>query len=439
MFFTENGSPREAANDENMSKEINKVRKGNEATVLAYPPAESDVLHSRRRRGNKRKEGQKLDEEPVLTKKYEDDSKLNTEYLKCVGKDIRSIIQPIDSEASQEKDSSAAAQGSSKKECCEVSFKRTDDVDASLPDGQERDSTFSVTLNGDLGTILALFMIIKKSGIKMKDQKWREIISRNPSCRTEELLKSLSILGDTRSCRKGTSNNSKLEVDASEKSAESNSAANDARLSEVNSLPDSSCKSVEDFMMPLDEIQGTDCPSMEIDKILGYLSKVVGFDAFIGPEQSANSSRDNLDAWKESCGEYFADNAIDCTDNSMFENALSCPLMNENLSQPSISLQQSKGTRQHGKKSRLSRKKKVAKKPKKAPRKQGRNSKKQSANLKSIELTGSSQTDYSVFQTIELDSDILTCNKQNEAVNIYDLFNGCFRNHGIQDINGNNI
>jgi len=442
MFFTENGSPREAANDENLSKEMNKARKGNEAKVLAYPPAEADVLHSRRRRGNKRKkEGRNLDEEHVVTNNYEDDSKLNTEYLKNVGKDVRSIIQPIDSEASQEEDSTAAAQGSSKKECFEVSFKRTDDFEAILPDGQERDSTFSVTLNGDLGTILALFTIIKKSGIIMKDEKWREIISRNPNCHTEELLRSLSLLGNTRYCRKGTSNNSTLEVDSSERSTDNNTVGGDEGLSEVDSLPDLSWKFVEDFMMPLNEIPGTDCPSMDIDKILGYLSKVVGFDAFIGPEYSADSSGD---ACKEVCGENVADNTIDCTDNPMFVNASFCPLINENLSTrevspPNISLPQDKGIRQQEKKSRISRTKKVAKRPQRAPGKRSRNSKKQTANLKSTKVAQSSLPESSVFQTIEMDSEIFTSNEQNEAVNIYDLFNGCFRNEGIQDINGNNI
>ena len=451
MFFTENENPKEILNDENLSKKINKLSRPDEVKLMTYPAAEVDVLHSRRRKGNKQKtEHQRSEKDPVVNDRCsvhdenDDDQKtVNIEYFKSVGNDVRDIIQPIDTATSEQEESSSPKNDSTRKECYDLSLETNAEND--LLDSKEKESTFSVTLNGDLNTILAVLMSVKKNGIVLKDPSLREIISRHPSCSANELIRSLSFISNSNTNKGGSECNTEQEGNSKGSSSPNGSSFSDEGFSETNRFPDLSGLIAEDFMMPLDEVSGTKGLTMETDKILGYLSKMVGIDVELNPVSfPSDVGKDTSMIWGESCSEnntdyinYNETNII--IDNTQFSVHENCGT--RKLRSSKVPRSRGKGA-DSGAKSKAAapgRRKRGALGPNRGARKNSRKNKEQNVILESTEVVETSQNKPFVLQTIDIENDILINNDNHETISIYDIINGCLRNDDMQDVNCNNI
>ena len=448
MFFTENENPNEIINDERLSKKIEKLNQADKVRVMTYPAAEVDVLHSRRRRGNTRtNQYQRLQTEQVVIGSNNDEKKVDIEYFENVGNDVRSMIQPLDIGTPQKEDYTPVEHDSSGSGCPEPIINSDVDAKKVLLDGQDKGSTFSITLNGDLSTILAVLLSVKKKGVAVKNQSLREIISRHPSCSANDLPRCLGLInkrkGKKRKGSKRTKNTVRTRKDNFSPDSDS---LNNGGSSETNELPKLPSSNAEVHRTPPEE--EPKCVTIETEKILGYLSKMVGIDMDLGTEQLLpDISSDTAMIWEELCSGITTE-CIDCTDNNAgTEDTPSGRSLNgkrrtKNSRPSKASNPRVKNTKDKIQKSGASvsiGRKKGGQSTRKGVKKGSRKSKKHNVILDSTEVVETSQNKRFTFQTIDINNDILMNKESYEAVNIYDIINGYLRNEDILDINCNNI
>ena len=314
MFFTDKENPSdEVLSDLKGTKRKRTLHQPGQAKVLTYPEAKEEVLNSRRRAKKQARESK--NRRTNISKMGDDEveKEIDVEYFKNIGRDVQNIIKSIDFGCRGPKDSLENSETGK----FELSFKNAENPNESCAYGQGEGSTYSVTLNGDLSTILAVFMALKKSGITLEDRSLREIISRNTSCSANDIFKGLSLIGNTANRSKGDGGNGGRNDE--ESSEESCSSVKDEGFSETidNVLPDFPASFPGDFMIPLNETLQEKGIQIEAGKILEFLSKIVDSDVEFNSEPQENLGQESNSMNKNSTFVWEEGSSLGCTKNQM--------------------------------------------------------------------------------------------------------------------------
>ena len=201
LFFMEKDNCKETSNDSAIDRKIKMLKQPDLAKILTFPPAEEQVLNARRRA---KSNARKLDAfQYSNSAKCEDaESKdLTIDYLENAGNDVKNIMQSIG--LADEKVSSGNADdrrgnferrpnGGNLKSQLNKKHVKFGTQPMLVSDA----STYSVTLNGDLGTILQIILSLKKSGIVPEDPSFQNIIRKHP----DGILQQLNLLVKNNNC-----------------------------------------------------------------------------------------------------------------------------------------------------------------------------------------------------------------------------------------------
>lgn len=277
MFFTDKENPCELPNDRSTPKKTKKLQESGEAKLFRFPAAVVEVLNSRRRAKNSLTKNKKPP--PQWPDIGFPDSEADITYFDRVGQFVKNVVQPIEDGADQSKGKVDAAGTSSS----EVPINKS-----SSNDVQTGDSTYSVTLNGDLGTILTVLMSVKKSGIVLEDPSLREIISSNPGCSANELMNNISQKDNNNITFETTCDNILSEEREIINSTTDSSSLSDEGFSETAALTDLSGSFVEEWITPANGVSNAKGFTLETDKILEFLSKMVNGASAVGQEPPYN-------------------------------------------------------------------------------------------------------------------------------------------------------
>ncbi|XP_065060673.1 lisH domain-containing protein ARMC9-like isoform X2 [Rhopilema esculentum] len=285
LFFMEKDNCKETSNDSAIDRKIKMLKQPDLAKILTFPPAEEQVLNARRRAKSNAK---KLDAFQYSNSgKFEDaESKVLTmDYLENAGNDVKNIMQAIGS--ADEKVSIGNADdhrgnferrpngGNLKSQLNKKHVKF-----GTQPMLASEASTYSVTLNGDLGTILQIILSLKKSGIVPEDPSFQNIIRKHP----DGILQQLNLLVKNNNCQEAFCSKMDQITESTEVENLSDNLSDDG-FSETVEL--ASFDAGNPLQMLADNIgvfKNKSFPVIEPHNILEFLSKIIVDDAVEVPE-----------------------------------------------------------------------------------------------------------------------------------------------------------